>query len=57
MFIPIGIPAFIFGGLFVVYSIWAGKREGRINHEAHVAGAIWGVLLYVIIRAQHFLII
>lgn len=44
IFIPIGIPAFIFGGLFVAYSILAGKREGRINHEAHVAGAIWGVL-------------
>ena len=54
MFIPIGIPAFIFGGLFVVYSIWAGKREGRINHEAHVAGAIWGVLYMLLFVPNTF---
>ena len=47
MFIPIGIPAFIFGGLFVVYSIWAGKREGRINHEAHFRRSCMGNTLYV----------
>jgi len=54
MFIPIGIPAFIFGGLFVVYSTWAGKREGRINHEAHAAGAIWGVLYMLLFVPNTF---
>lgn len=42
--IPIGIPAIIFGAVFVAYSIWASKKEGKINHEAHVGGAAWGVI-------------
>lgn len=48
MFIPIGIPAIIFGVLFLAYSVYASKSEGRINHEAHIAGAVWG-LIYLII--------
>ena len=48
MFIPIGIPAVIFAVLFVWYSIWASKKEGKVNHEAHLAGAAWGIL-YVLI--------
>lgn len=47
MFIPIGIPAIIFGFLFIWYSIYASKKEGKINHEAHIAGAAWG-LIYMI---------
>ena len=48
MFIPIGIPAIIFGVMFVAYSIWASKREGKVNHEAHLAGAAWGILYLLI---------
>ena len=44
MFIPIGIPAILFGALFVGYSIWASKKEGKINHEAHIGGAAWGLI-------------
>ncbi len=49
MFIPIPIPAFVFGVLYLGYSMYATKQErGRINHEAHSAGAVWGILYMII---------
>ncbi|OAN61890.1 rhomboid family intramembrane serine protease [Balneola sp. EhC07] len=44
MLIPIEIPALLFGVAFIGYSIYASKKEGTINHEAHIAGAAWGVI-------------
>lgn len=44
-FIPVGIPAIIFGGLFMGYSYYEAKKQrGNVNHEAHIAGAAYGVL-------------
>jgi membrane associated rhomboid family serine protease len=48
-FVPIGIPSPIFAVLYVAYSIYAGKRgQDNINHEAHLSGAVLGVLLTII---------
>lgn len=58
MFIPIGIPSILFGFMFVGYSIWASKKEGKINHEAHIAGAAWGLIYmfaFVPNTIDHFL--
>ncbi|MCO5259846.1 MAG: rhomboid family intramembrane serine protease [Crocinitomicaceae bacterium] len=45
MFIPIGIPAYIFGPLYIAYEIYMDKRGGTgIAHDAHLGGAIFGVL-------------
>ncbi len=48
MLIPVGIPAIVFGALFVAYSIYASKQEGKVNHEAHIAGAVWGIVYMLI---------
>jgi membrane associated rhomboid family serine protease len=48
-FIPIGIPAIIFGFLYMAYSIYASKRGlGNINHDAHIGGAVYGVIFTLI---------
>ncbi|RZK37843.1 MAG: rhomboid family intramembrane serine protease, partial [Hymenobacter sp.] len=46
MFIPIGIPGFIWGVLYLLYSYYMGRqRRDNINHDAHFYGALYGVLL------------
>ena len=58
MLIPIGIPAFIFGIMFIAYSIYASKQEGKVNHEAHIAGAVWGIIFMIVFVPgviKHFL--
>lgn len=58
-FIPIGIPAILFGVLFLGYSLFESRRRtGKINHDAHIAGAAWGIsytLLFVPHSLEHFL--
>lgn len=49
LLIPIPIPAFVFAILYLIYSIYASKQpRGKINHEAHIAGAVWGILYLMI---------
>lgn len=59
--IPIPIPAFVFAIGYLIYSMYASKQErGKINHEAHVAGAIWGIvylLVFVPNTVDHILTI
>lgn len=59
LLIPLPIPAFVFGILYLIYSMYESKKDvGKINHEAHTAGAIWGILYLVIFvpnTIDHFL--
>lgn len=47
--IPFPIPAFVFAFAYLIYSMYESKKEqGKINHEAHIAGALWGILYLVL---------
>jgi membrane associated rhomboid family serine protease len=52
-FIPVGIPAFIFGILYLVYSYIMAKRgRGNIGHDAHFWGAVYGVVFTIIAKPE-----
>ncbi len=45
-FIPIPIPAWLFGLAYLLYSIYGMKnRVGNIGHDAHIGGAVGGYVL------------
>jgi len=51
MFIPIGIPAILYGVLFMLISAQMMGRQGnRIAHEGHLGGAIAGVVLTLMMK-------
>lgn len=53
MFIPIAIPAYIFGIGYLLYSIYGMKnRVGNIDHNAHFGGAVGGYALSLILAPE-----
>lgn len=49
--IPFGIPAVIFGVLYLVYCMIAsGRIASHINHDAHFFGALTGIVMTIILR-------
>lgn len=52
-FLPISIPAWIFGLLYIIYSIYGLRsRADNVGHDAHLAGAIAGLVLTVILNPE-----
>lgn len=48
--IPFFIPSYILGPLYLVYSYYMSKKGmDNIGHDAHLFGAIWGVLFMVVL--------
>nr|WP_317193233.1 rhomboid family intramembrane serine protease [Mucilaginibacter segetis] len=48
IFLPIRIPAYIFGILYLVYCSYASKHaRDNINHDAHLFGALSGIIITI----------
>jgi membrane associated rhomboid family serine protease len=53
IFLPIMIPAYIFGPLYLAFEFWMFKRQkSNIAHDAHIGGAVFGVLFILLINAE-----
>ena len=53
--IPVPIPAPLFAVGYVAYEYWAGRQQrGRINHDAHLCGAVFGVLFVLVTEPSAF---
>jgi len=51
MFIPIAIPAWLFGLLYLVYCWYASKQSrDTINHDAHLFGALSGIVITIVLN-------
>jgi len=47
--IPVPIPAPLFAVGYVVYSWWSARQaRGRINHDAHLSGALFGIVFVML---------
>jgi len=53
-FIPIGIPSWIFGIIYLAYSAYMGKKSrDNIGHNAHFWGAVFGVIFTMAINSEY----
>ncbi|MCC7301955.1 MAG: rhomboid family intramembrane serine protease [Bacteroidia bacterium] len=51
LFIPVSIPAWIFGAAYLAYSWYrAGRSADHIDHYAHFWGSVYGLIFTILIR-------
>lgn len=49
--IPVGIPAIIFGPLYLLYCHYASKHaRDNVNHDAHLFGALSGIIITIMLH-------
>ena len=54
VFIPVFIPGFLFGIIYLVISWFLDRKGGsRVNHSAHIWGALFGIV-FIIIASKLF---
>lgn len=53
VFFAIPMPAILFGVLYLVFEFWADKNsKGRIAHDAHISGALFGIVFILITNIE-----
>jgi membrane associated rhomboid family serine protease len=53
--IPFPVPAWLFGILYIAYSVWMGKKgNDNIGHNAHLLGAVYGILFTIVMKPALF---
>lgn len=56
LYFAICIPAFIMGGLYLIYTFYSGKKSSdNINHDAHLFGSLFGIAFTILLRPSVFL--
>ncbi len=57
MLIPIPIPSFVFGILYLIYSAYMAKRNvDNVGHDAHFYGAVFGFLFTILLKPKLFML-
>jgi membrane associated rhomboid family serine protease len=53
LYFIIGIPGFILGTLYIIFSYYQGKKSNdNINHDAHLYGALFGLIFCIVLYPQ-----
>lgn len=55
LYMAIALPGYALGGLFIGYSIFmSNKNMDNINHDAHLFGALYGMIFILALRPDTF---
>ena len=55
--LPVPIPSFVFGILYLVYSAYMAKKKvDNVGHDAHFYGAVFGFLLTILLKPKLFML-
>ncbi len=53
LFFILPVPAIIAGVGYLIYSSWAAKQgHGRLDHSAHFAGAVAGMIMIILLKKE-----